>query len=139
MVEPTPELVLADTLWDFANQGEYASRAEFDEAVRRYHVDVQAYAPDIRPEESWRPSDVVIQSPFLVVRYFSDSAGGELWQEIKLDSDDGAGFTGGELLFKLHNAAVGQLRFNNHHWFEGLELTGITEEGMPVYDVRLGS
>lgn len=139
MDEPTPRLVLADTLWDFANQGKYGSRAEFDEAVRCYHVEVQEYAPDIQPEECWRPSVVVVQSPCVMIRYFSDSTGDEVWHEIELVSDDATGFTGGELLFKLHNAAVGELRHNAHHWFEGLELSGVSDEGIPVYRLRLGS
>jgi len=140
MGQPFPEFVLADTLWDFARQGEYESRSSFEEAVRRYHAETHEYAPDIRPEENWQPAAVVLLSPRVVVRYFSDSGiDDELWHEIELVSDDEAGFEAGELLFKLHNAAIGQLRYNAHRWFEGLELATITEEGVPVYSLRLGS
>jgi hypothetical protein len=43
------------------------------------------------------------------------------------------------LLYKLHNAAVARLRDKHHSWFEGFELSAITEEGVPVYTLRLGS
>jgi hypothetical protein len=140
MTDPFPELVLADTLWDFAGQAEYASRPAFEEAVGRYHAGVQEYAPEIRPEENWQPGAIVLRAPRVIVHYFSDSGiDEESWHEVELVSDDTVGFRGGELLFKLHNAAIGQLRNNAHRWFEGLELSAITAEGAPVYDLRLGS
>jgi hypothetical protein len=45
----------------------------------------------------------------------------------------------GELLDKLHNAAVARLRDNHHQWFEGFELSAITEKGAPMCALLLGS
>jgi hypothetical protein len=44
----------------------------------------------------------------------------------------------GELLDKLHNAAVARLRDNHHQWFEGFELSAITEKGAPLCALLLG-
>jgi hypothetical protein len=70
---PFPELVLADTLWEFGSQRDFESRAEFEEAVRLYHVQAQDYAPDIIADECWRPAEMVLPSRRVVIRYFSDS------------------------------------------------------------------
>jgi hypothetical protein len=140
MDEPIPDLVLADTLWDFANQEDYSSRKEFIDAVRRYHVQVQEYAPDINPAECWQPSAMVLSVQRVIVRFVSEPLNGpEEDCEVELLSDDGQAFTASELLYKLHNRAIGRLRDNHHRWFEGLELCAITEEGVPVYTLRLGS
>ena len=59
---------------------------------------------------------------------------------VTLTADDGASFTAGELLFKLHNAVVEHLRENDHHFFEGLTLTGWDQDGkVPVYQLGQGS
>ncbi len=140
MGEFIPDLVLADTLWDFAGQQAFESRAEFVEAVRRYHAVIQDYAPDISAEECWRPDEVVLGVPRVVVQFLSETPGRiEEDCEVELISDSGEAFTAGELLHKLHNAAVGRLRENHHRWFEGFQLSGITAEGVPVYNLRLGS
>jgi hypothetical protein len=140
MEEPVPAFVLADALWNFADQDVYESRAAFVEAVRLYHAAVHEYAPGARPEECWRPNAVVLGAPRVVVRFVSEVPGrAEEDCEVELVSDNGEAFTAGELLHKLHNAAVGRLRENHHRWFEGLELSAITTEGVPVYTLRLGS
>jgi hypothetical protein len=140
MEESVPDLVLGETLWDFANQDVYESRAAFVEAVRRYHAEVQAHAPDICPEECWRPDAVVLGAPRVIVQYISEAPGrNEEDGEVELASDDGEKFTAGEFLHKLHNAAVRRLRENYHRWFEGLELSAFTADGVPVYTLRLGS
>ncbi|OWK39197.1 hypothetical protein FRUB_06279 [Fimbriiglobus ruber] len=59
---------------------------------------------------------------------------------IMLEANNGESFTTGELLFKLHNALVEQLRKIDHHFFEGLSLAGWQPGGlMPLYQLRLGS
>jgi hypothetical protein len=140
MDDPLPNYVLCDTLWDFLDQDVYSSRALFEEAVRQYHLQIQKHAPDIHPEECWQPNAVVLRSPRVLIRYLSDSGiDEELWHEVELLSDNDKWFTAGELLFKLHNAAIAILRHNAHRWFEGLELSAITKEGVPRYSLRLGS
>lgn len=140
MAGPIPEFILCDTLWDFADQGPYPSQTAFAAAVLNHHRRAHEYAPEIRPEESWRPSSLAIRSPRIKVEFFCDGPeGGVSWHEIELGSEDGASFTAGELLFKLHNGIIERVRGNGHRYFEGLELRGVTESGVPVYDLRLGS
>jgi hypothetical protein len=138
--ESFPATILRGTLWDFAEQDLYSSRASFEDAVRQYHDRVLALAPDIPTEERWQPTAVVLRSPRVIIRLISDSGiDDRLWHEVELASDNSESFTGGELLFKLHNAAIGILRYNAHRWFERLDLSGMTSEGVPLYSLRLGS
>lgn len=140
MTVPFPEYILCDTLWDFHEQYTFSSQAAFEEAVLRHHQEAEEYAPDIKPEECWQPTDVVLRSPRVVISYFSDPPGeGEVEHEAEFVSNNGESFTAGELLYKLHNAAVEQLRDSGHRWFEGFELDSIGEQGVPVYRLRLGS
>jgi hypothetical protein len=140
MREPFPKYVLCDTLWDFDGQPAYASQAAFEHAVFRHHQEAQQYAPEVSPEENWQPSAVAVQSGRVVVRYLSDPPSGEeVWHEVELPSSDGASFTSAELLYKLHNTAIERLCDNGHHWFEGFELEAVTDTGIPVYLLRLGS
>jgi hypothetical protein len=138
MEDALPDVVLADTLWDFAHQQAYPSQATFEEAVRCYHVEVQEYAPKVAPDEAWQPHAVVLKVPCVIIEFQSEAPVAETC-EVTLTSNDRREFTAGELLFKLHNAAIERLRDNHHRWFEGLELSAITEENVPVYTLRLGS
>jgi len=134
-----PADILRDTLWDFHDQRVYLSQAAFEEAVQQYHLEAQTYAPEIRPEECWQPTAIVLKSPIVEIRYFSEPLGEEVWHEVELVSDNGKWFTAGELLYKLHNAAVERLKGNSHRWFEGFELESVTDSGVPVYILVLGS
>lgn len=63
------DFVLADTLWEFIEQPDYASRSKFEDAVRRYHAEVHEYAAVIRPAENWQPATIVLKSSRVVVEY----------------------------------------------------------------------
>jgi hypothetical protein len=140
MDDPLPDLVLADTLWDFFRQEEYASQAAFEAAVHRYHLELQEGSPEIVPEEHWQPRAVVLRVPCVIIEFEAEATDGAADVcEVTLTSNDGRSFTAGELLFKLHNAAVARLRNNHHRWFEGFELSAITEDNVPVFALRLGS
>lgn len=116
MAEAFPQYVLCDTLWDFAAQGPYRSREVFDAAVHSHHLEAE-----VSPEECWQPAALAMPSCRAVIRYFSDPPGeGELCHEVELSCDGVAGFTAGELLYKLHNAVIERVRGNWRHWFEGL-------------------
>jgi hypothetical protein len=138
--EAFPEHLLDETLWDFAGQPAFPSRTEFVAAVLLHHREAQEYAPDIRPEESWRPDHIALRCPRIVVRYYCDPPGEKpSWRETELASDDGSSFTDGELLYKLHNAIIEEVRDNGHRWFEGLEFEGLARAGIPVYRLIPGS
>jgi hypothetical protein len=139
MGEPYPDGVLADTLWSFHGQAEYATLPAFVTAVERYHREVQDYAPDITPDECWQPDQVALRSPRVVVRYFWDVGPEQEWADVELTASDGVAFTEGELLYKIHNAVVGKLTDTGHPEFEGLEFEGTTESGVPVYEIVLGN
>jgi hypothetical protein len=138
--EPFPKHLLGETLWDFAGQPAIPSRTEFEAAVMRHHLQAQEYSSDLKPEECWRPDDIALRCPRVVVRYYCDPPDREAsWRETELTSDDRAAFTAVELLHKLHNAIVEEVRGNGHHWFEGLEFDGFATAGVPVYSLAPGS
>jgi hypothetical protein len=126
--EPLPRRVMADVYWSFGRPN-YATRAEFDEAVRLY-----------QPDETWRPEEVVIPRPYVKIQYLTWKRGKQIEPVFELTADNGASFTAGELLFKVHSAVADSLRKLDHKYFEGFRLAGdpgINE--VPLYDVNLGS
>lgn len=134
-----PTDILRSALWDFYRQSVYSSQTAFEEAVCQHHRDAQEYAPEIRPEECWQPTAVVLKSPTVLIRFFSEPSGEEMWHEVELASDNGKWFTAGELLYKLHNRAIERITHNSHRWFEGFELESVGDSGIPVYSLVLGS
>jgi hypothetical protein len=130
--EPLPRRVMGDVNWIF-NRPTYATRAEFDEAVR-------AYLARRGEESGWPPDGVVIPRPAVKVRYITWERGKQIEPVLELTADNGASFTAGELLFKVHNAVANSLSRIDHKYFEGFRLSGdpgINE--VPLYDVNLGS
>src|SRR5262249_24287498 len=135
-----PRLLVEETLWDFAGQPVFYSRAEFEAAIYRHLREIEEYAPEIRAEEHWRPKDIILNSSCVLVRYCYDAPGGELaWDNVQLSSDNGSSFSAGELLYKLHNAIIGNVRDSGHRYFEGLGFEEIVAGNVPVYCMILGS
>jgi hypothetical protein len=136
-----PEDVMSGVLWSF-NETRYADRAEFDAAVRKYHI-------DIREEDTWEPDEIVLVCPRVRITcdcYWEDDEGERV---LELTSDNGTSFTAGELLFKVHHGLLEPHKVGNsvvhselgdHHFFEGLSLEGQPAEGeTPRYEIDLGS
>jgi hypothetical protein len=123
-----PRELLGEVVWSFVGEP-FASRAAFVEAVREYQL-------EILQQDTWRPDAVVLRCPRVRVQHeYGDEPD---YERAELTADDGVAFTAGELLFKIHNAFVGQL--GDHHFFEGLSLSEETGAArVPVYDVDLGS
>ena len=122
-----------ETLRDFAGQPAFPTRAELEAAVSRHHHDAQEYAPDIRPEPSWRPDHIVLRCPRVVVRDDWPPHEGPLWRETEPASDDGSAFAFGQLHHKRRDAIIEELRDNGYRWFEGLEFDGPARAGVPVH------
>ncbi|HAZ43728.1 MAG TPA: hypothetical protein DCZ55_04415 [Cyanobacteria bacterium UBA11371] len=121
-----------DVYWSFFGE-KYQSRSEFDAEVRQYQIEISGI-------DSWQPDEVVIQFPRIRIEYYRDEGGFEYEDFIEIESDNGEFLTGGELLFKVHNAVVEQLREINHHFFEGLNLKSIrSRDNLPVYHLCQGS
>jgi hypothetical protein len=90
--------------------------------------------------EVWRPEDVVLHSARVrvspdVAWYLTDDH-----PTVEFAADNGESFTAGELLFKVHNAFVGDLRRMDHKYFEGFTLDEDQGPGEPpLYNLDLGS
>jgi hypothetical protein len=132
MAKELPLRALGDVCWSFTGSP-FATREEFDARVRQYQI-------RIRKRDSWWPDEVVFPTPQVAVRYQCWRGDKQIEPVVSLVADDSGSFTAGELLFKLHNAVVEQLREIDHHFFEGLSLAGRTEDGkVPLYDLLQGS
>lgn len=132
MSKELPLRAMRDVCWSFVGSP-FASREEFDARVREYQI-------LIREKDSWRPDAVVLSVPRVAVRYECWQGDKQIEPVVLLEADDGRAFTAGELLFKVHNAVVEQLREIDHHFFEGLVLAGWDESGrVPRYQLRQGS
>jgi hypothetical protein len=125
---PLPETLLPDLAWSFTG-ARMADPQAFSEEVRQYQIDIVG-------EDAWNPDEVVLAFAHVLVGYE--------WEEvpltIELASANGEHFTALDLLFKLHNAVVEDLRGIDHHFFEGLALNSLPVAGMPpLYLLRQGS
>lgn len=88
---------------------------------------------------SLKLSDVVLNTPKVKIKYFY----GQYEEPYKdkyfiLTADNGKSFTAGELLFKINNETVIDLKNDPHYYFEGLMYDGI-EDNIPVYEIAQGS
>jgi hypothetical protein len=125
-----PEL-LWGVSWTFRGEA-FADRAAFDAAVAEYQ--------DRDRGEVWRPAEVVLHSARVRISpdvhwYLTDDH-----PTAEFAADNGASFTAGELLFKVHNRFVAELRRMDHKYFEGLTLDEHQEPGEPpLYGLDLGS
>ena len=95
---------------------------------------------DPERREVWRPAEVVLRAARVRV---SPDVAWYLTEEhptVELVADNGGSFTACELLFKVHNAFVAELRQMDHQYFEGFTLSEDQDPGEPpLYDLDLGS
>ena len=127
-----PDTVLPGLCWSFRG-GTYADRDAFDRKVRQYQIDTLE-------KDCWAPQTVVLPCPRVRVAFMYWQGDDQLDGLLELVSDDGAGFTALELLFKIHNAVVGPLQGDNHCFFEGLGLHSNQAAGKPpLYVLGQGS
>jgi hypothetical protein len=127
-----PKQVLRGIHWSFIGEP-FLHRITFDHKVRLYQIEVSG-------EDTWRPNEVVIPCPLIRIVYMCWDGDEQIEPVVELISDDGMAFTASELLYKLHNAVVCQLREINHHFLEGLELHSSQSAGKPpLYVLHQGS
>lgn len=94
--------------------------------------------------DEWDPTERVLPRRRVRVKYHGviDPESCEYDEDlvVELRTGEAEGFTAGELLFRLHNAVVAQLRDADHRYFEGLELLepGGDHEP-PLYELVQGS
>jgi hypothetical protein len=128
-----PKEILPDTAWSF-DGSVFDDRAKFSDEVREYQIDIVG-------EDAWRPHDVVLPLPRVLVAYEHwDDEGDQVETVLDLESKDGKHFTALDLLFQVHNAVVEDLCDDDHHFFEGLTLEPEAScAHLPRYSLRLGS
>ncbi len=126
-----PGIAMKDVNW-YLSGNKYHKRADFDEAVHRYRLEICASG-------YWDPVRISIIAQRIIVecKSWHDEGFNPL---LEFESDNGVCFTEGELLFKIHNAMVDQCNKIDHRFFEGLDLN--TNKGsaeLPRYTLSLGS
>lgn len=127
-----PKQIMNALSWSFMGE-KYQSRLEFDAEVREVQI-------ELRKIDSWQSDEVVLQSPRIGIQYHHAEGGFYKEDFFEIESHNGEFFTAGELLFKVHNAVVEQLREIDHHFFEGFYLLSIrSRDNLPVYRLRQGS
>ena len=132
MAKELPLRAMRDVCWSFTGSP-FVTREEFDASVRHDQI-------RFRKKDSWRPDAIIIPAPRVAVRYMCWQGDEQVEPVVTLEADDGVRFPAGELLFKLHNAVVEQLREIDHHFFEGLTLAGWVDDGkVPLYQLGQGS
>ena len=118
-----PSELLWGVSWTFRGEP-FADRTEFDAAVAGYQN------PD--RGEVWKPAEVCLQVARVRISpdvhwYLSDDE-----PVAELTADDGVAFTASELLYKVHNFFVADLRQMDHKYFEGFSLAMYQESGQPL-------
>lgn len=125
-----PPSLLDDIRWSF--QGfQYSSRAEFDKDLHqsRLKFGIRGF---------YDPWLIALHSPSIRIEISDWMNEDDCNHTIEFSSDNGLWFTEGELLFKIHNALVEQCNESEHHYFEGLDLHDIQEQGKsPLYSINL--
>jgi hypothetical protein len=126
-----PRTLLQGVSWTFRGTA-FGDRATFDAAV--------AKSQNPHKGKPWQPAEIVLHTARMRITpdvgwYLSDEH-----PTLELTADDGVRFTAGELLFKVHNAFVVDLREMDHKFFEGFTLADEQDAAKPpLYNLDLGS
>ena len=128
-----PSRIMSDILWAFRGKP-FASQQEFEAQVRQYHLKI------VKSAARWKPDEIAIPRPKVRVQYMCWRGDDQVEPVVLLESDDGASFSQGELLYKIHNAVIEDLCKLDHSFFEGLSLHKQPPKGeAPLYFLSLGS
>lgn len=129
-----PQRVMTGIYWRFDGD-RFADRPTFSREVRNAQIEVME-------TNGWRPQDPAIPRGVVRVSYSGTDPAQPydyVDRTIEIASDDGRSFSAEELLFKLHNVLVDELREADHRYFEGLSLKGIGSDGVAEYELLQGS
>jgi len=127
-----PVELLSDVPWSFSGQPHSSCEA--------FSVAIGEYLSRIGQSGVWNPDALVLAQPKVLVTYSCWRGDEEFDPVVELTSEGVAGFTASELLFKLHNAVLGDMAETDHHFFEGLRLNSKpVGEVPPLYIVQQGS
>ena len=129
VIRPAPEELLRGVAWVLGGEA-YPDQASFEAALARYNREIMG---------GWTAPGVVLNRPRVRVCYTCWQGDDQVEPVVELESDDGASFTGVELLYKVHNAMAGSELYD-HRFFEGFLLSSRTAaDEAPLYFVSLGS
>ncbi len=102
--------------------------------------EVRSYQTEVFGEDTWRPDEVVLDWPKILIQFMHWEGDEQVFPVIELSSSNGKSFTAEDLLFQLHNAVVGKLNLIDHHFLEGLELNSHPiADTPPLYILLQGS
>ena len=129
-----PKELMSGIYWGFFG-GKYNSYEEFIQAVAEYNHELRG--------RKWNPEEVILDSVCVTIQYsyWDYDVEDEIEEAFDLKADNEAGFSAGELFYKVHNRVVENLENETHHFFEGF-LLGKREYyknlNKPVYFINQG-
>jgi len=137
-----PDLMLETVAWSF--------KEPLPDSPTALIAAVSVYHAEINEPEPFDKTLLASTSPFkrLAVRYkcwlpqTNEQNQVLEWGMVEMTASiDGGGkwLTYADILWQLHKAVYPYLQHNDHHYFEGLELTGESPESVTEYTVWLGS
>jgi len=126
-----PKKLMSEVNWGFFG-GKYNSFEKFNHEVSEYNKEC---------DKEWVPNEIVLNCPKVTIQYayWGNAEEDVIEAEFDLVSDNESGFTGGELLFKIHNQVVDQLEDEDHNFFEGLTLLktqDVDDDFVPYYFIN---
>ena len=137
-IQAQPEWILRHVAWTFAGKC-YESRAEFEDDVTQESLELSNLgATELEP---WIPEQIVLRASVVRIAYDYWDDDEIAQSELLLHADNGESFTAAEILYKINNAVVDQLRDHDHQFFEGLWFGETNQEPgqTPLYYMVLGS
>lgn len=132
--EAFSNLIMNNVFWSFLGDT-FSTQKKFVEAVRQYYLEIK----DQDEEDEWNPDELAIPRAEVRIQYMYWRNGKPVKRIVLLLSDNGKSFSQGELLYKIHNKIVNDLRGLDSIFFEGLEQLKSSPKEPPLYSVILGS
>ena len=129
-----PKELMSSIFWGFFG-GMYHSYEKFIRAVVEYNRELGG--------KKWNSEEIILASTHVTIQYsyWDYDVENEIDESFDLEADNEAGFSAGELLYKVHNQVVEKLENETHHYFEGF-LLGKPEYyknlNKPVYFINQG-
>ncbi len=120
-------IILPDLLWVF-RQEKYQSKEEFSQQVKKYQV-------DITDQDNWKPGEIIFDERVInIIADFDWETPPDDRIEFSFQSDNAAGFTALDLLFRLNNF-LADYDLGDSQFFEGLKYIPQNKQ----YLLKLGS
>lgn len=132
-----PQQVLKNVFWNF-NQDKFLSQQDFETELINYNELISKKKNTIDLSEN------ILDCPKIVIQYsyWDDEEDDDVEPDFLVEANNGANFTTGELLFKIHNEVCESLANDDHIFFEGLDLWKSEHpdySGVPFYFLLQGS